>query len=112
MKASARALAALDLETALTGCERALKVQEELAAADRSNAEAQQDLAYAHYTSGRIHQLRGEFSDAVSDYRRALDILEPLVRRQPENVETRFDLDRAQKGLVEARAARQDSREP
>ncbi len=71
----------------------ALEILEPLAAADPSNAEAQQDLSYAHYNAGRVLQVQDEAPLAAAEhYRRSLRILEGLVAAHPENAETAFDL--------------------
>jgi tetratricopeptide (TPR) repeat protein len=104
MKASGHILAERDVDAALRDCDRALTIQTELATADPANAEAQQDLSYAHYTTGRVHQLRNDLSAAAQHFRASLAILGPLVAANPHNNETRFDLERAQRGLAETRA--------
>jgi hypothetical protein len=45
--------------------------------------------------------LQANVTRAAQHFRAALGILEPLVRRQPDNVETAFDLERARRGLSE-----------
>ncbi|MFN2508001.1 MAG: protein kinase [Chthoniobacterales bacterium] len=102
-KAAACTLAERELGTAYAEATRGLAIQRELAAADPSNAEAQQDLAYAHYTTARICQLRGDFGKAAEHYNSSLVILEPLVSRQSDNVETAFDLERTRRGLAEVK---------
>ena len=97
----ARVLAMRDLPLALQDCARALGIEEPLAAADRQNREAQQDLSYAQYVTGRVYQAQGDRAAAAAHYRRSIRILEPLVAANPNNVETAFDLDRARRGLAE-----------
>lgn len=101
MKGVAHTRAERDLETALAGCEEAMRIQRELASADPSNAEAQQDLSFANYSIGQIHQLLGHVPLATLHYRESLRILEPLVAANPHNVETAFDLERARSSLSE-----------
>lgn len=101
MKAAAHVLAKRDLDTALRDCERALAVHEQLATADPSNAEAQQDLSYAHYNAGRVLQLLGDKPGAAAHFRNSMSILEPLVAANPQNAETAFDVERARRGLAE-----------
>jgi tetratricopeptide (TPR) repeat protein len=103
-RAYARTLARQELPDALVDCQRALGIFEALAAADSSNLEAQQDLSYAHYNTGRVLYALGEPSAAAEHYRRSLRILELLVTVHPENAETAFDLLRAQQGLAEIKA--------
>ncbi len=105
MKASAHALALRDLPIALAESGEGLRIENELAAADSSNAEAQQDLGFAHYWTARLSQLNGDRSGAAAHYRKSLAILEPLVAANPQNVETAFDLARAQRGLEETSTA-------
>lgn len=100
MMAYARLLAGRDLEAGLGEIARALEIENALAAADPSNAEAQQDLSFAHLNAARLSQAIGEMEGAAQHYRACLDILEPLVRRHPDNVETAFDLERARAGLA------------
>jgi tetratricopeptide (TPR) repeat protein len=83
MKASVYIMAERDLDAALRDCERAIAIQTELAAADPANAEAQQDLSFAHYTTGRIHQLQGDRSTAAHHFRKSLDTLAPLISANP-----------------------------
>ena len=112
MTANARALSRKDLEIAMQECTRALQIQEALAAADSSNAEAQQDLSFGHAVAGRVGQALGDFSNAANHYRRTIEILGPLVRRQPDNVETRYDLERARRGLEETEEAERQTASP
>lgn len=90
-----------DLDRALAECERALALQESIAAADPANKEALQDLSYAAYNTGRVQQMLGNPAAAAERYQQAINILEPLVSASPGNVETAFDLDRARQGLAE-----------
>ncbi len=107
MKASAHALALRDLPLALAEIGEGLRIENELAAADSSNAEAQQDLGFAHYWTGRLSQLTGDSAGAAAHYRKSLAILQPLVAANPQNVETAFDLARVQRGLAEIEAERE-----
>ena len=111
MTAYAHALARRDLDEAIGKCARALEIETPLAAADPSNAEAQQDLSFAHYVNGRLFQEKGELATAAQHYTVALQILEPLVRAHPNNVETSFDLERVRRGLSEAKAFQNGGRE-
>ncbi len=104
-RAYARVLAGTGLKLAQTDCQGALAIMEPLAVADPLNAEAQQDLSYAHYNHGRVLQAQGEFAAAAAQYQQVLQILEPLVAAQPENVEIAFDLARARRSLGEVAAA-------
>lgn len=104
MTAYAHALARRDLDEAIAKCARALEIEKPLAAADPSNAEAQQDLSFAHYVNGRLFQAKGDPATAEQHYAAALEILEPLVRAHPGNVETSFDLERVRRGLAEVKA--------
>lgn len=99
--AYARVLAMRDLPIALQDCARALAIEEPLAAGDRQNREAQQDVGYAHYVTGRVYHAQGNLPVAAEHYRRSIRILEPLVAAHPGNVETAFDLERARRGLAE-----------
>ena len=90
-----------DLETAAVDCARALPILEEVRAADPSNREAQQDLSYGFFVSGRVQQLLNDRTQAAVYYRQALAILSPLVAANPENNETRFDLEETRRGLTE-----------
>ncbi|HMJ06613.1 MAG TPA: protein kinase [Chthoniobacterales bacterium] len=101
MMANARLRSRRDLEIAASECQAALKLETELAAADPQNAEAQQDLAFACSIAGRVAQARGESAAAVAHYHRSRQILEPLVRQNPANVETAFDLAQTRRGLAE-----------
>ncbi len=101
-RAYARVLANQGLLQAMEDCERALAIEEPLAAADQSNREAQQDLSYAHYITGRVHQAQGNAAAAAERYRQSIRILEPLVAANPGNVETEFDLERSRRGLAQA----------
>jgi non-specific serine/threonine protein kinase/serine/threonine-protein kinase len=101
MKSSAHVLAQRDLPTALSECREALAILDNLAASDASNAEAQQDLSFGHYSTGRICRLLGDLSSAAHHYRRSLGILRPLLAANPDNVETAFDQARAEQGLKE-----------
>ena len=103
MTAYAHALARRDLDAGLAKCARALEIEKPLAAADFSNLEAQQDLGFAHYVNGRLFQTKGDNAMAAQSYTVALEILEPLVRMHPDNVETAFDRERIQRGLAEVR---------
>ncbi len=104
MTAYAYTLAQRDLPVAAEYCERALATENALAAADRSNAEAQQDLSFAHFVTGRVFQLRADRAHAKEHYELCLSILEPLVAAQPNNVETAFDMSRAREGLAQVAA--------
>lgn len=104
MTAYAHALARRDLNEAMAKSARALEIEKALAAADPSNAEAQQDLSFAHYVHGRLFQATGNRAAAQEHYGAALEILELLVRAHPENVETSFDLERVRRGLEETKA--------
>ncbi len=100
-RASVRVLAQRELDEALADCEQALELEQALAASDPSNAEAQQDLSYAHYTTGRILQLLKRNPAAADHFRASINILQPLVAGRAENIETAFDLERSQQGLDE-----------
>ena len=103
-KAYARCVARQDLETAAADCARAIEMFQPLSAADPRNAEAQQDLSYAHYVKGWAHHLHGDHAEAAQHYRASVGILEPLVQRHPGNLETAYDLDQARRGLAEIEA--------
>lgn len=103
-KAYARCIAARDLEQAAADCARAISIFAALAAADPLNAEAQQDLSYGQYVKGWAHHLRGEHAPAAEHYRASIAILEPLVQRHADNLETAFDLDQARRGLAQIEA--------
>jgi tetratricopeptide (TPR) repeat protein len=104
-----RMTAGRDLEQALADCERALAMQEPIASADRADKEAQQDLSYTAYITGRLHQLLGNLPAAAERYRQAIKVLEPLVAADPGNVETSFDLRNAQQRLKEVDHARRSA---
>lgn len=104
MKASAHVLANRMLPSALAECNEAIAIETELASRDPSNAEAQQDLSFAHYTTGRMCQLLHDVPTAARHFRESLAILQPLVSAHPENVETAFDLERARRSLAEVEA--------
>jgi len=104
-KAYTHARAERELEAGAADCARAVQIQESITAADPNNAEAQQDLSYAHYISGRIQQLGGDRVKAAEHYQKALRILEPLVAANPQNAETKFDLDEVRRGLTEVEQA-------
>ena len=110
MMSHARMLAGRDLEAAMQDCRRATEIAGALAAADPANIEAQQDLSFAHSIAGRVSQARGDFGGAAQHYRECLAILTPLVRQYPGNVETAFDLARAQRGLAETEEAQRGRR--
>ena len=101
MTANARLLVGKDLAVAADECAQALAVQDALAATDPSNAEAQQDLGFAHLIAGRVNEAQGSRADAAEHYQKSLQILERLVQRNPGNVETAFDLQRARQGLAQ-----------
>jgi non-specific serine/threonine protein kinase/serine/threonine-protein kinase len=90
-----------DLEAAAADCARAVEMQQAITAADPSNVEAQQDLSYALAVHGRVYELMGDKPKAAERYRSALRILEPLVAANPQNNETRFDLDEVRRGLAD-----------
>ncbi len=96
-----RVLAERDLALAAQECDRALQIEQILVDADPSNVEAQQDISYAHYISGRVRQAQGAIEASRLQYNQCIALLEPLVRANPDNVETAFDLARAQQGLAE-----------
>ena len=103
--AYAKVLCARDLERARGECWEAVGTQESLAAADPSNAEAQQDLSFAYYISGRVAQATEDLDTAAAHYRKCLHIVEPLIRAQPDNVETAADRARARQRLAETENA-------
>jgi tetratricopeptide (TPR) repeat protein len=106
-KAYARCIATQNLEEAAADSGRAIEMFQPLADADPLNAEAQQDLSYAHYVKGWAHHLHGDHAQAAPHYRISIGILEPLVQRHPDNLETAYDLDQARRRLaeIETRAA-------
>jgi tetratricopeptide (TPR) repeat protein len=106
MKSLVHVSAQQDLQIALAECTEALAIQRELAAADPSNAEAQQDLSFAHYSTGRICQLLGDVTAARDHYGQAVRILDPLVAANPHNIETSFDQQRAHEALRRTEEAR------
>jgi tetratricopeptide (TPR) repeat protein len=99
--AHAQVLCGRDLESARAECAEGVATQEALAAADPSNVEAQQDLSFAYYVSGRVEQARGDLRSAAGRYRECLRVLEPLIRTRPDNVETAADLARVRQRLAE-----------
>jgi tetratricopeptide (TPR) repeat protein len=101
MKSATHDLGQRDLQASLAECREALAILSELAAADASNVEAQQDLSFGQYSTGRISQLLGDVSSAAFHYQESLRILQPLVAANPRNVETAFDHERAQRALQE-----------
>jgi non-specific serine/threonine protein kinase/serine/threonine-protein kinase len=105
MKSTAHALTQRELPVALAECREALTLLNHLAAADVSNAEAQQDLSFGHASTGRICHLLGDLTTSADHYRRSLGILEPLVAANPHNVETAFDQQRARQALNEIEEA-------
>jgi tetratricopeptide (TPR) repeat protein len=101
MSAYARILAARDLPQALGDCTRALQIETPLANADPTNAEAQQDLSFAHYITGRANQALEQNAQAAEHYRTAINILQRLIAAHPENIEAEADLENARRGLSE-----------
>jgi tetratricopeptide (TPR) repeat protein len=104
-KAYARCVATQDLAQAAADCARAIEMFQPLSNADPLNAEAQQDLSYAHYVKGWAHHLHGDLGQAAQHYRTSIGILEPLVQRHPDNLETAYDLDQARRGLAQIETA-------
>ena len=99
-KAYARCTAVTELDEAAADCAKAIAMFEPLSTADPLNAEAQQDLSYAQYVKGWAHHLAGDHAIAAEHYRASIAILEPLVQRHPDNLETAYDLDQARRGLA------------
>ena len=104
-KAYTRCVDARELATAAADCKMAIDIFASLAASDPLNAEAQQDLSYGHYVKGWAHHLNGEHAPAAEHYRASIRILEPLVERHPDNLETAYDLEQARRGLARIEAA-------
>jgi eukaryotic-like serine/threonine-protein kinase len=104
-KAYARCVAKRELEAAATDSARAIDIFQPLADADPLNAEAQQDLSYAHYVKGWAHHLDDDHVQGATHYRASISILDPLVRRHPDNLETAYDLNQARNGLAQIEAA-------
>jgi non-specific serine/threonine protein kinase/serine/threonine-protein kinase len=98
-KAQTHVRAQRDLEAGLADARRAIEMEETLRAEDPRNVEALQDLAYAYLTAGHLERALGRMQPATQLYRRALQILEPLVASHPQNNETKFDLEEARRGL-------------
>jgi non-specific serine/threonine protein kinase/serine/threonine-protein kinase len=82
-----------------------LGMAESLAASDPASAEYQSALAtwLAGYAEKQLEA--GLPSEAVANLKRAVAILEPLVRRAPTDHEVRVDLVKVQRALVNAQAA-------
>ena len=104
-KAYARCIAKVELAEAAVDSARAIEIFQPLAKADPLNAEAQQDLSYGHYVKGWAHHLQGDHAPAAQHYRASVAILEPLVQRHPDNLETAYDLDQARRGLAQIESA-------
>ena len=104
-KAYARCMAKRDLELAAADSARAIEIFQPLAEADPLNAEAQQDLSYGHYVQGWARHLAGDHVQGAQHYRASIAILEPLVQRHPDNLETAYDLDQARRGLAQIESA-------
>lgn len=99
--AYARVLANRELATAEADADLALLAMKALAAADPANAEAQQDLSFAHYIRGLVHRSQRNASAAARQFEEAVAILDPLVAARPGNVEAAADLTRLRRELAQ-----------
>ena len=80
------------LDEALKAYRDSLTITERLAAADRSNAEWQRDLAVSYAKLASIYQQQDNTADALVSLRKGRDIMAALVAIAPSNAQWKKDL--------------------
>lgn len=74
-----------DLGAALDAYGEALLISERLAAQDRTNAQAQIDMANSRFYVGHVHWLRGELPEAREAFERVIAVVDEVWARKPDH---------------------------
>jgi hypothetical protein len=80
------------LDEALKAYREGFAIRAQLAAADRSNAQWQRDLAVGHATLALVHERKGRIADALQELIQGTAIMAALVAISPNNAGWKGDL--------------------
>jgi serine/threonine protein kinase/tetratricopeptide (TPR) repeat protein len=70
----------------------AISIYESILAQEKNNARAERELGWCFWNRGRIEMLDGNYAGALASFRKALSIVTPLEKQDPENMTLRFDV--------------------
>src|SRR5262249_45732655 len=97
------------LEEALKAYRDGLVIRERLAAADRSNAGWQYDLAISYARLASVYLRQGNVADALTALRKGRDIMAALVAVAPNNARWKKDLASFDGGIAKLEGRAQEA---